>query len=76
MSANERDTYKDHDNAKLDQLFGPDWHDQLKPAARMIDELDRARPGLKDFVRAYGDNAVFVTQLIQAARIYDARKGR
>ena len=76
LSANEREAYKDAENAKLAKLFGDTWDDQLKPAARMIDELDRKRPGLKDFVRAHGDNALFVTQLIQAARIYDKRKGR
>jgi hypothetical protein len=76
MTVNERETYKDNENAKLDKLFGPDWHDQLEPAKRMIHELDQKRPGLKEFVRAHGDNALFVAQLIQAARIYDARKGR
>ena len=77
LSANERDTYKDHENAKLDSLFGPDWHaDLLKPVARMIHEIDQKRHGLKAFVAEHGDNALFLTQLIQAARIYDARKGR
>lgn len=61
---------------KMECILGPGWHDQLKPAARMIHELDQKRPGLKDFVRAHGDNALFITQLIQAARIYDARRGR
>ncbi len=69
LSANEREAYKDAENAKLEKLFGDTWEDQMRPARRMIDELDRKRPGLKDFVRAHGDNALFVTQLIQAARI-------
>ena len=76
LSTNEREAYKDAENAKLEQLFGDKLQNELRPAARMIDELDRKRPGLKDFVRAHGDNALFVTQLIQAAHIYDKRKGR
>lgn len=76
LSANEREAYKDAENEKLEKLFGDKWHDELRPAARMIDELDRKRPGLKEFVRAHGDNALFIMQLVQAARIYDKRKGR
>jgi hypothetical protein len=77
MSAEQRETYKDSENAKLEKLFGPDWHDtKLKSVAVMIHELDQKRPGLKELVRAHGDNAMFLAQLIQAARLYHARKGR
>lgn len=78
MTAEQREIYKDQENEKLHQLFGGQdkLEAQLQPAARMIDEIDRKRPGLKEFVRAHGDNAMFVAQLIQAARIYHARKGR
>ncbi len=58
---------------KLDKLFGPDWHDKLKPAA-MIHELDQKRPGWKDLIRRHGNNALVVTQLIQAATIYHTRR--
>jgi len=76
MSAEQRETYKYNENAKLEKLFGPEWHDKRKPAAVMIHELDQKRPGLKDFVRARGDNALLVAKLIQAATNYHARKGR
>ncbi|OAI45827.1 hypothetical protein AYO43_07435 [Nitrospira sp. SCGC AG-212-E16] len=77
MTAEQRETYKDVENAKLEKLFGPDWHDtKLKPVAVMIHELDQNRPGLKELVRAHGDHALFIAQLIQAAKIYHARKGR
>jgi hypothetical protein len=67
---------EDAENLKLEKLFGPDWHDKkLKPVAVMIHELDQKRPGLKELVRAYGDHAMFIAQLIQAARIYHARHG-
>jgi hypothetical protein len=75
MTPEQRESYKDAENAKLEQLFGPDWHEtKLKPVAAMIHELDQKRPGLKDLVRAHGDHAVFLAQLIQAATIYHARK--
>ena len=78
MTADQLEAYKDQETAKLEQLFGgPDkLAVQLQPAKQMIDELDRKRPGLKEFIRAHGDHAVFVAQLIQAAKIYHARKGR
>lgn len=77
LTAEQRETYKDSENAKLEKLFGPDWHDkQLEPARVMIHELDQKRPGLKELVRAHGDNAMFLAQLIQAARIYHARRAR
>ena len=75
LTAEQRETYKDSENAKLEKLFGPDWHNtKLKPVAVMIHELDQKRPGLKELVRAHGDNAMFIAQLIQAARIYHARR--
>ena len=77
MTAEQRETYKDSENAKMEKLFGPDWHDtKLKPVAVMIHELDQKRPGLKELIRAHGDNAMFLAQLIQAAIIYHARRGR
>src|ERR1700682_4971555 len=49
MTAEQREAYKDSENAKLEKLFGPDWHDtKLKPVAVMIHELDQQRPGLKE----------------------------
>lgn len=77
MTAEQRETYKDSENAKMEKLFGPDWHDtKLKPVAVMIHELDQKRPGLKELIRAHGDNAMFLAQLIQVAIIYHARRGR
>ena len=77
MTAEQREAYKDAENVKLEKLFGPDWHDtKLKPVAVMIHELDQKRPGLKELVRAHGDHAMFIAQLIQAATVYHARKGR
>ncbi len=75
MPPEQRELYKDAENTKCEKLFGPDWHEtKLKPVAAMIHELDQRRPGLKDLVRAHGDHAVFLAQLIQAATIYYARK--
>jgi hypothetical protein len=75
MSAEQRETYKDAENLKMEKLFGPDWHDKkLKPVAVMIHELDQKRSGLKELVRAHGDHAMFIAQLIQAATIYHERR--
>jgi hypothetical protein len=45
-----------------------------QPAAQMIYELDQKRPGLKAFIGQHGDCAMVVARLVQAARIYHARK--
>jgi len=76
MSPEQRETYKDQENAKLLHLFGAQdkLQEMLQPAAVMIHELDQRRPGLKEFVRAHGDNALFVAQLVQAAHVYHTRK--
>ena len=75
LTPEQREAYKDSENAKMGKLFGPDWHDtKLQPVAVMIHELDQKRPGLKELVRAHGDHAMFLAQLIQAARVYHARK--
>jgi len=76
LTADQREAYKDSENAKLHKLFGdPDkLEEALEPARQMIHELDQKRPGLKEFVRAHGDHALFVAQLVQAAKIYHARR--
>jgi hypothetical protein len=77
MTPEQRESYKDAENAKLEQLFGPDWHDtKLKPVRAMLDALDQKRPGLKALVREHGNHAGFLAQLIQAAAIYHRRLGR
>jgi hypothetical protein len=78
LSPDQRESYKEQENEKLRTLFGgQDKLDEaLEPARQMIHEVEQKRPGLKDFVRVHGDHAMFVAQLIQAARIYHARKGR
>lgn len=76
MTAEQRETYKEQENEKLRALFGGQdkLNKALEPAKRMIHEVEQKRPGLKEFVCAHGDNALFVAQLIQAARIYHARR--
>jgi hypothetical protein len=71
MTPEPRETYKDQENAKLHHLFGAQdkLQEMLQPAGVMIHELDQRRPGLKEFVRAHGDNALFVAQLVQATRV-------
>jgi hypothetical protein len=77
LTPEQHESHKDSENAKMEKLFGPDWHEtKLKPVRAMLDALDQKRPGLKALVREHGDNAMFLAQLIQAATIYHARKRR
>jgi len=78
LSPEQRESVKERENEKLRTLYGGQdkLEEALEPARQMIHELDQKRPGLKEFVRAHGDHALFVAQLVQAARIYHApRKG-
>jgi hypothetical protein len=76
LTPEQRESYKEQENEKLRTRFGGQdkLNEALEPARQMIHELDQRRGGLKEFVRAHGDNAMFVAQLIQAARGYHARK--
>lgn len=77
LSVNERENFKDRENMRMDRVHGPNWQDdQLPPVARMIHEVNALHPGLKAFVAEEGDNADLLMELIKAAHIYDARKGR
>ena len=80
MTVEEREVYRDSENAKLEKLFGPDWHEtKLPPVRVMLDQLELKRPGLRALIREHGDHATFLAQLIQAAKIYHSRaaaKGR
>ena len=51
--------------------------DRLHQVALMVHDLEQKRPGLKQLLKTggIGDNALVVAQLIQAARLYHARKG-
>src|SRR4029078_7832740 len=59
MTPEQRESYKDQENAKMEKLFGPGGPaTKLKPVAVMLNELDQKRPGppgrgLKDLVRLY-----------------------
>lgn len=78
MSSTAREADKDQENEKIFKIYGGlDQRDAaLKPAQRMIDELDRQIPGVKEFVKKHGDNWLFVTQLAHLSRNYDVRRGR
>jgi hypothetical protein len=77
LTPEQRESHRDSENAKMEKLFGPDWHEtKLKPVRAMLDALDQKRPGLKALVRDHGDNAMFLAQLIQTADIYHRRKRR
>ena len=76
LSPDQRESYKEQENDKLRALFGGQdkLNEALEPARQMIHEVEQKRSGLKDFVRSHGDHALFIAQLIQAARIYHERR--
>ncbi len=77
MTEAELDTYSAAEYAKLERVYGTHLEEKLQAAARMIDDLDRQRPGLKNLLRAkgIGDAAEVVNAILLHAPIYAARKG-
>jgi hypothetical protein len=78
MKPQQLDAYVLLENEKLAAAYGDTLDAQLETARQMVQALEKKTPGLCDLLksRGIGDNALVVSQLIQAARIYDARKGR
>ena len=76
LSPEARESVKEKENDKLRALYGGQekLEEALQPARRMVEELEQVRPGIKAFIQQHGDHALFVAQLIRAARGYHARK--
>lgn len=78
MTEAELDTFSAAEYAKLERVYGAHLEEKLQAAAKMIDDLDRRRPGLRHLLRAkgIGDAAEVVNAILLHAPIYAARKGR
>lgn len=76
MSAQELEGYGWAEYGKLEQVHGDKLEEKLKSAGRMIEELDKKQPGLKNLLRSkgIGDNALIANLLIQQSQHYHARK--
>jgi len=76
LSPEQRESYKEQENDKLRALFGGQdkLNEALEPARQMILEINQRRPGLVEFIQSHGDHAMLIAQLVQAAKIFHARK--
>jgi hypothetical protein len=70
--------YGESEFVKLQNLYGATLNEKLLAAARMVQELDAKKPGLKNLLKSQGigDNAMVASMLIQHGERYGARKGR
>ena len=76
MTPDQLESYASSEFAKLEQVFGATLDDKLRAAGRMVEELERKQPGLKNLLRSkgLGDNAMIASLLIQQAERYWARR--
>lgn len=79
MNADQLESYGYAEFAKLERAYGPALDDKLRAAGRMVEDLDKKTPGLKNLLnsKGLGDNAMIASLLIQQSERYWARrKGR
>ena len=76
MNADQLESYGQSEFSKLQRVFGPSLEEKLNQAGRMIHELDKAKPGLKQLLksRGIGDSALIASMLIQQSARYWARR--
>lgn len=78
MTPEQLESYVLLENEKLDRAYGPALEEKLRSAAVMLQELEKAKPGLNNLLRSkgIGDNALVVAQIIgQSERWHARRKG-
>ena len=78
MTADQLEQYGHKEFEKLQKAHGKKLDERLRDTARMLDDLERKTPGLKQLLksRGIGDNAMVANMLIAHAQIYHARRGR
>ncbi|HEV8327703.1 MAG TPA: hypothetical protein VGQ08_09485 [Nitrospiraceae bacterium] len=79
MDANQLEQYGFDEFAKLERVYGKDLDAKLQAAGRMVEELEKTKPGLQNLLRSngLGDNALIASMLIgQSERYWARRKGR
>jgi hypothetical protein len=77
MNADQLETYGTTEFAKLEKAHGLALDDKLRAAGRMVEDLERKQPGLKQLLKSkgIGDSAMVANLLIAHAQIYHARRG-
>jgi hypothetical protein len=76
LTPQQREDFKERENDKLRALYKgqENLNAALDPVRQMLFEIEARRPGLLAFVKAHGDDALLITQLVNQAKIYHARK--
>jgi hypothetical protein len=79
MTPDQLETYGENEYVKLQATYKDTLEDKLRQAGRMVEDLDKKQPGLKNLLRSkgIGDSALVASILIGQSEIYWARrKGR
>jgi hypothetical protein len=79
LSADQLESYGLLQYERLERVYGAELEDKLNAAGRMVEQLEKAKPGVKNLLRArgLGDNAEIASLLIQQSqRYWLRRKGR
>jgi hypothetical protein len=78
MTADQLESYRYAEFAKLEKAHGPALEERLQAAGRMVHDLDLKTPGLKNLLKSHGigDSAMVASLLIQQAERYHARRAR
>ncbi|MGH6819881.1 MAG: hypothetical protein ACREDU_03350 [Methylocella sp.] len=76
MTDAQLESYGATEFAKLQRVYGDTLEAKLTQAGRMIAELDKAKPGLKQLLRSrgVGDNSMVASLIIQQSERYFARR--
>ena len=75
MTPDQLDEYGYVEFEKLERTYGPALGEKLRAAGRMVEVLEKTKPGLKYLLRSkgLGDNAMVASLLIQQSERYWAR---
>jgi len=76
MSDAELETYGQREFQKLEHVYKDKLEDRLRLGARMVAELEKIKPGLKQLLQSQGsgDNAMVASLIVQQAERYFARR--
>ena len=76
MNETQLEIYGRAEFAKLQRVYGDKVEEKLNQAGRMVEELEKKRPGLKQLLQSggIGDSAMVANMLIQQSQRYFARR--
>jgi hypothetical protein len=76
MTDQQLEKFKDTEWERLRQVYGKELESRLSEAGRMVEEIERQRPGLKNMLQSkgLGDSSLVSSLLIQQAERYWIRR--